>query len=98
MATPEQIHQWRAEHYNATAVSIRKSHDDLAVLRVKPDFVLPQHRAGQYTTLGMGAWEPRREEAQDEVIPPGGEGQLIRRAYSISHHILDDRGSLVPTG
>jgi ferredoxin/flavodoxin---NADP+ reductase len=98
MATPEQIRQWRAEQYNATAVFIRKSHDDLAVLRVKPDFVIPEHRAGQYTTLGLGAWEPRREDAQEEVITPANEGQLIRRAYSISHPILDDQGRLVPAG
>lgn len=98
MATPEQIDQWRAEQYNATAVALRKSHDDLAVLRVKPDFVIPEHRAGQYTTLGLGAWEPRRDDAQDEVIPPGGEGQLIRRAYSLSHPILDEKGTLIPAG
>ena len=96
MATPDEIRQWRAEQYNATAVSIRKSHDDLAVLRVQPDFNIPDHRAGQYTTLGMGAWEPRRDDAQEESIAPADENKLIRRAYSISHPILDDQGQLVP--
>lgn len=98
MPTPEQIHRWRAEQYNATAVAIRKSHDDLMVLQVKPDFVIPSHRAGQYTTLGMGTWEPRRLEAQTEAIAPGDESKLIRRAYSLSHPILDNQGHLVPAG
>lgn len=98
MTTPEQIQQWRAEHYNATVLSIRKSHDDLMVLRVKPDFPIPPHRAGQYTTLGLGSWEPRRADAQAEPAKVSEEPRVIRRAYSISHPILDDRGDLVKPG
>jgi ferredoxin--NADP+ reductase len=98
MPTPEQVRQWRAEQYNATLISLRKSHDDLTVIRVQPDFAIPAHRAGQYTTLGLGTWEPRREDALEEMPKPGEEGRMIRRAYSISHPIFDDKSVLVQPG
>jgi ferredoxin--NADP+ reductase len=64
------------------------------ILRVRPDAGVPKHRPGQYSTLGMGHWEPRAPGCQDEIMKPGEERKLIRRAYSISSSILDDAGDL----
>ena len=66
------------------------------VLRVRPDFPLPVHKPGQYSTLGLGYWEPRHRGL------PGGDDprtrrcpRLVRRAYSISCSVLDDDGELL---
>ena len=78
--TPEEVRELRRQRYNATLVHLRKVHSDLMVLRVRPDFRLPPHRAGQYTTLGLGAWEPRFPGCQEEVAGIGDERRLIRRS------------------
>ncbi|MFO0813550.1 MAG: ferredoxin--NADP reductase [Gemmatales bacterium] len=88
------IQSLRQEHYQATLVSKRLLHEDLGIFRVKPDAPLAPHRAGQYTTLGLGAWEPRHLDAVAEVLKPGEESRLIRRQYSISHPILGLNGQL----
>jgi ferredoxin--NADP+ reductase len=93
--TPEDVQALRRQRYNATLVHLRKAHSDLMVLRVRPDFRLPRHKPGQYTTLGLGAWEPRFPGCQEEVIGPGDEARLIRRSYSISCSVLDDAGGLL---
>ena len=95
--TPEEISQLRRTRYNATVVSLRKVHSDLMVMRVRPDFPRPVHKPGQYSTLGMGFWEPRFPGCQPEELAPGDEGKLARRAYSISCSILDDDGNLLDT-
>jgi ferredoxin/flavodoxin---NADP+ reductase len=64
------------------------------ILRVRPDAGVQPHRPGQYSTLGMGYWEPRAPGCQDEIPKPGDEKKLIRRAYSISCSVLDDAGNL----
>jgi ferredoxin/flavodoxin---NADP+ reductase len=92
--TPDEIAELRAKSYNATVASIRLANPDLMILRVKPDAGVPKHRPGQYSTLGMGHWEPRAPGCQDEITKPGEERKLIRRAYSISSSILDDAGNL----
>jgi len=90
--TAEQSAELRHEHYNATIVGLRQAHADLAAIRIKPDFRLPPHKPGQYSTLGLGAWEPRLPDCQEET--PADETRLIRRAYSIGSSILDDNGKL----
>lgn len=88
----------RQEHYQATLVSKRMVHDELAIFRVKPDAPVCPHRAGQYTTLGLGVWEPCVvNRFGSEEIKPGEETRLIRRQYSISHPILNDAGELSAT-
>jgi ferredoxin--NADP+ reductase len=64
------------------------------ILRVKPDGQVGTHRPGQYSTLGLGHWEPRVAGCQTETPKPGDESKLIRRAYSISCSILDEAGNL----
>jgi ferredoxin--NADP+ reductase len=92
---PAQIMELRKKHYNATLVHVHKPQSELAIFRVQPDYVVPRHKPGQYCTLGLGYWEPRFPGAQEESLKPGEEAKLIRRAYSISHPILDDSGALV---
>ena len=85
----------RKKHYNATVVALRRAHEELMTVRVRPDFPVPVHKPGQYSTLGLGAWEPRAADCQVETPKPGDEHKLIRRAYSISCPILDDAGALL---
>jgi ferredoxin/flavodoxin---NADP+ reductase len=91
---PEQIGELRRKHYNATLVWQRRVHSDLMLLRVRPDFALPPHQPGQYSTLGLGYWEPRFPGCQEETLAAGQEGKLARRSYSISCSILDEQGQL----
>jgi ferredoxin--NADP+ reductase len=93
--TLDEIADLRRGRYNATVVLLRKVHSDLMILRVRPDFPKPAHRAGQYTTLGLGMWEPRHPDCQDEIRKPGDESRLVRRAYSISCSVLDEEGRLL---
>jgi ferredoxin/flavodoxin---NADP+ reductase len=93
--TPDQTQELRRKLYNATLVWLRLANPDLAVMRVRPDFKLPAHRPGQYSTLGLGYWEPRAPGCQEEDLKAGDEQKLVRRAYSISSSVLDERGDLL---
>src|SRR5690242_15859151 len=93
--TPEEAAALRQKHYNATAVSLKWANEDLMILRVRPDFPLPEHQPGQYGTLGMGYWEPRAPGCQEEEIKPADMGRLVRRAYSLSCSVLDEDGQLL---
>jgi ferredoxin/flavodoxin---NADP+ reductase len=92
--TPNEIGELQKKLYNATVASLRLANEDLMIVRIRPDAGVSPHRAGQYSTLGMGSWEPRAPGCQDEVPKPGDEKKLIRRAYSISCSVLDDAGQL----
>src|SRR5438105_4993340 len=92
--TPEELAELRRKRYNATVVYLRKVHSDLMILRVRPDFPRPPHKPGQYSTLGLGFWEPRFPGCQDETLALGDESKLVRRAYSISCSVLDVKGQL----
>jgi ferredoxin--NADP+ reductase len=65
------------------------------LLHVRPDRGIPPFAAGQYTVLGLGYWEPRVAGVQDEPVSDTDRGKLIKRAYSISCPMLDERGRLV---
>jgi ferredoxin--NADP+ reductase len=91
----ETIAELRRRRYNSTVVSLRKPNSDLMIVRVRPDFAIPPHRAGQYTTLGLGTWEPRFPGCQDEIPRPGDESRVIRRAYSISCSVIDEQNQLL---
>lgn len=92
--TPAERDELRQKHYNATVVYLQKPQTDLMIMRVRPDFPVPTHKPGQYGTLGMGHWEPRAEGCQPEIVKPGDEGRMIRRAYSLSCSVLDEDGKL----
>ncbi len=93
--TAEQIAEWRRQSYNATAVRLKKPHSDLMLVRVRPDYPLPDHKPGQYSTLGLGYWEPRHEGCQPETILEKDLPKVVKRAYSISCSVLDDDGRLL---
>jgi ferredoxin--NADP+ reductase len=93
--TPEQIADFRRQKYNATVASLLKTHSDLMIVRIRPDFARAAHKPGQYTVLGMGNWEPRFPGCQEEELAPGEETRLARRSYSISCSVLDGDGELL---
>ncbi len=93
--TPDRITQLRREKYNATVLRLVKVQPDLMIIRVRPDIPRPPYRPGQYTTLGLGFWEPRHPGCQEEELTEDVEGRLARRSYSISCSILDDHGRLL---
>jgi ferredoxin--NADP+ reductase len=95
MMTPEEQSALRRTKYNATVAWLHKVHTDLLIMRVKPDFSVPRHKPGQYSTLGLGNWEPRYPGCQEEVLPPDEETKIVRRAYSIGCSVLDEKGHLV---
>jgi ferredoxin--NADP+ reductase len=95
MLTPDQISELRQKRYNATVVRLHKAHSDLMMVRVRSDFPRPVHQPGQYSSLGLGYWEPRMPGCQEEQLKPGEEQRLVRRAYSIGCPILDDDGRLL---
>ena len=82
----------RHRHYNADVTEIKKLHDELMILRVRHDSSRLTFEAGQYTVLGLGRWE---KSIDDPRLPTSEQRQkLIKRAYSISCRLIDDRGRL----
>lgn len=79
-----------ANEYNATVTHFRQIHDELLILRLKPDFGHLEFVPGQYVTLGLRSCEPH----VDCEEPRSGETEMIRRAYSISHSPIDEHGQL----
>jgi hypothetical protein len=96
-STTHEVEQLRVEHYNATITHFDFSHEDLWVIRVRPDQRDTVHRPGQYATLGLGYWEPRVDDA-DESLSETQRSKMIRRSYSISSQIFDQYGYLVDAG
>lgn len=87
----------RRKHYNATITSLRLIHDELMILRVRPDHPVPPYKPGQYAALGLGYWERRVTECQPEEITEEKRLGLVRRAFSISSPILGTDGlNLLP--
>lgn len=80
--------QLRAKHYNATLTRIRAHNEDLWVMWVKPDQPIDPFSPGQYTTLGLGYWEPRADEA-DEKFDEKQTQKMARRSYSVSSSMID---------
>jgi ferredoxin/flavodoxin---NADP+ reductase len=68
---------------NATIVKYDEINHGLLVLRVKPDFELPEFVAGQYVVLGLPGSSPRVNYALPEEEPSDPD-KLIKRAYSIT--------------
>src|SRR3954471_8318472 len=93
--TGDQAAELRQQKYNATVAYLDRPQSDLMIVRVRPDFPRPVHKPGQYCTLGLGFWEPRVPGCQPETLTEAQQGQLIRRAYSISCSILDGDNKLL---
>jgi ferredoxin--NADP+ reductase len=93
--TPDDIERLRAENYNASLSYVRAHNDELWVLRVKPDRPIDPFEPGQYTTLALGFWEPRADEALEDITVIQ-EKKMARRSYSVSSSMVDDSGELLP--
>ncbi len=92
---PKEIEELQKKHYNGTIVDIEWTHETLALFQVKPDFPIPDYKAGQYTTLGLGNWEPRHGDTVKETdIDEKKMRRLVRRAYSVSHPVVDEGGEI----
>ena len=88
--------QHREENYNATITSIREHNPDLWVMRIKPDEPVEPFEPGKYTTLGLGFWEPRADDASEDFAEdPGQRNKMARRSYSVSSSIVNENGDLV---
>jgi len=86
----------REANYNATITSIRAHNPDLWVMRVKPDEPIEPFKPGQYTTLGLGYWEPRADDASEDFeANPSQRDKMARRSYSVASSIVDESGELV---
>jgi ferredoxin--NADP+ reductase len=91
----DEYEELRAENYNAAISHIRAHNDELWVMRVVPDEPIDPFRPGQYTTLALGYWEPRADDAEEELAPEQGE-KMARRSYSVSSSMIDESGELLP--
>jgi len=87
------IEELRAEHYNATITRFEPTHSDLWVLRIRPDHGDVSHLPGQYASLGLGYWEERIDDAEDENLDARWD-KMVRRSYSISSRMWDEHGYL----
>ena len=94
-AEPDDHEKLRAENYNATLTHLRAHNDELWVMRVTPDEPIDPYLPGKYTTLALGYWEPRADEAHEE-FKPNQEVKMARRSYSVSSSMIDESGELLP--
>lgn len=92
----QDVAQLKEVHYNAQLVDVIPIHDDLRILRVRPDAETCSFSAGQYTVLGLGNWEPRVPGVQLEEPSATQVPKLLKRAYSFSCPIWGDNGRLSP--
>jgi ferredoxin--NADP+ reductase len=87
----------REQNYNSTITWIRAHNPELWVMRIRPDEPIPPFKPGQYTTLGLGFWEPRADDASEDFeASPDQLSKMARRSYSVSSSIVDENGELVP--
>jgi len=73
---------------NATVTKRDEINHGLLVLRVRPDFALPEFEAGQYVVLALPGSQARGDYADPED-PPAAPEKLIKRAYSIASSSLE---------
>ena len=89
--TTQEIEALRKKYYNATLRELKEIQPGLWIFRIQPDAGIPKFKPGQYTTLGMGMWEGCVEGNAPETLRPGDEKKLLRRAYSMSHPVLNPK-------
>jgi ferredoxin--NADP+ reductase len=92
---PDQFEHLRDQNYNATLSHIRVHNEELWVMKVTPDEPIDPFLPGQYTTLALGYWEPRADEAHDD-LKPDQDQKMARRSYSVSSSMIDEAGELLP--
>jgi ferredoxin--NADP+ reductase len=92
MAPTTDLEALRRAAYNGTVQSVRLVHDELMVLRVRPDAPIPPYQAGQWIGIGVGNWEEGIPGVAGECTEDE-RGKLGRRPFSISSPILNDAGT-----
>jgi ferredoxin--NADP+ reductase len=90
--SPGEIPRLREQHYNAKISAVVPINPELAIFRLVPDAGVPRFDAGQFFTLGLGHWEPRVAGVDEEPLKEQTFRRLIKRAYSASCSMIDDRG------
>ncbi len=80
----QEIERLRHDAYNASVVKRIDIHDELLVLRVRPDQGVPRFTPGQYSVLGLGNWEARLPGCQEEQLEGKDLRRVLKRAYSLS--------------
>lgn len=104
LLSDDEVQALRAEKYNATITHLEFPTAGLMRVRVRlddgvrEDGVALHYEPGQYTTLGLGYWEPRHPEADPEQLDDKTVRRVAKRAYSISCRLLDDDGRVQPAG
>jgi ferredoxin/flavodoxin---NADP+ reductase len=89
-----EVSQLRQTHYNAQIVERTDVHDELAILRVRPDHGITEFAPGQYSVMGLGNWESRLPGCEEEHLEEKELRRIVKRAYSFSCSILDEGGRL----
>jgi ferredoxin--NADP+ reductase len=85
-----EVSQLRQKHYNAQIVERTDVHDELAILRVRPDHGITEFAPGQYSVMGLGKWEPRLPGCEEEHLEENELRRIVKRAYSFSCSIMDE--------
>jgi ferredoxin--NADP+ reductase len=92
----DRIARLRNEHYNATITDIRAHSPDLWAIKVTPDEPIKPFKPGQYTTLGLGFWERRADEAMEDFEDDQDQiEKMARRSYSVASSMVGGDGELV---
>src|SRR6476620_10152207 len=89
-----EVSQLRQKHYNAQIVERTDVHDELAILRVRPDHGITEFAPGQYSVMGLGKWEPRLPGCEEEHLDENELRRIVKRAYSFSCSVLDENDRL----
>ncbi len=86
-----------AAEYNATVVSRVEVAPGLVIMRVAPDKLPFEFKAGQYVVLGLKASEPRIDEAGDDALGvvatgsgTGGPGEVTGSAEAGAPEVVPD--------
>jgi len=90
--TADELIRQRERHYNARVDQMLRVHEELLILRVVPDDGVQRFIPGQYTTLGLGIWEPRIDGFSHEIGAGVSPTRIIKRAYSVSCPLLLKEG------
>ncbi len=73
-----------AEHYyNATITYFERLTEEVWIFGLRPDDRPVSFVPGQYTSIGLGYWEPRLDDAMDADIDKWWP-KLVRRSFSVS--------------
>lgn len=80
-------------YYNATITAFDRVTERLWRIRVKPDDLSLNYKAGQYLVLGLGFWQERIDGLIEADIEKRF-SRLAKRAYSISSPLIGSDGEL----